>query len=127
MPEMLEASAASNHDDDDFKVDGVGVSDRNDQDADEDANGNKEEDDIKEEASKDGLSSNPQQVEEDCLNGMFNNKRRFVVRLRGLPWSAREKAIEEFFGPSANIKEIQIVYLTDGRVSGRNIAPHYFG
>jgi len=42
---------------------------------------------------------------------------RFVVRLRGLPWSAREPEIRAFFSEEEVI-EVQIVFLTDGRASG---------
>merc|ERR1719356_83155 len=42
---------------------------------------------------------------------------RFIARLRGLPWSARESDISEFFCEES-VKEVQIVYLTDGRASG---------
>jgi len=42
---------------------------------------------------------------------------RFVVRLRGLPWSAREPEIRAFFSEE-EVVEVQIVFLTDGRASG---------
>jgi len=45
------------------------------------------------------------------------HRERFVVRLRGLPWSAREPEIRAFFSEE-NVVEVQIVYLTDGRTSG---------
>jgi len=44
-------------------------------------------------------------------------KIRFVVRLRGLPWSARQDDIVRFFAEET-VSEVQIVYLTDGRASG---------
>jgi len=47
----------------------------------------------------------------------FDGSNRFVVRLRGLPWSAREREISDFF-VDEKVREIQIVYLTDGRASG---------
>ena len=47
----------------------------------------------------------------------INSNSRYVVRLRGLPWSARETEITEFFDEE-ELKEVQIVYLTDGRASG---------
>jgi len=51
----------------------------------------------------------------NMMHGKSNS--RYVVRLRGLPWSARETEITEFFGEE-ELKEVQIVYLTDGRASG---------
>jgi len=110
------------HDRDDFKADSLCMADQDDQDEVKDTACVKPVhtlcDDAKEEPSKDDIPSNSQQVQGDCLDTMFTKQQRFVVRLRGLPWSARETAIEKFFGPSSKNKEIQIVYLTDGRVSG---------
>ena len=48
---------------------------------------------------------------------------RFVVRLRGLPLSARDKEIIDFF-EDEEIKEIQIVFLTNGRASGMLCNPY---
>jgi len=56
-------------------------------------------------------------AEGDSLELMFPKENRLVVRLRGLPWSARESEIRSFF-EEEEVVEIQIVYLTDGRASG---------
>ncbi|ETO10762.1 heterogeneous nuclear ribonucleoprotein [Reticulomyxa filosa] len=45
------------------------------------------------------------------------SKPRFVVRLRGLPWSAREKEISEFF-KDEKIVEIHVVFLRNKKASG---------
>jgi len=53
----------------------------------------------------------------DVDAGDEDERERFVVRLRGLPWSAREPEIRAFFSEE-EVVEVQIVFLTDGRASG---------
>ncbi|ETO35830.1 hypothetical protein RFI_01230 [Reticulomyxa filosa] len=55
----------------------------------------------------------------------INEKPRFVARLRGLPWSAREKEIKEFF-KDEKIVEIQVVFSPDGKASGVCVLFHVF-
>jgi len=89
---------------------------------------NKEEVKNPEESKKDEIEKKESvevrecEVKEQKLNNNNTTKVnaesvRYVVRLRGLPWSARELEITQFF-QTEQISEIQIVYLTDGRASG---------
>lgn len=79
------------------------------------------------EEAQDTLGMNPVHVERDDdekekedADGddvVFPKSDRFIVRMRGLPWSAQDNDIRSFF-KREQIKEIQIVYLSDGRSSG---------
>jgi len=66
--------------------------------------------------SKIETAQQPQQQPASNGGGKQMNQ-RYVIRLRGLPWSAREVEITDFFCDESVI-EVQIVYLTDGRASG---------
>lgn len=56
-------------------------------------------------------------LEKEMANLIIKEKSRYVVRLRGLPWSAREKNIKEFF-KDEKILHIQVVFLPNGKASG---------
>eukprot|EP00484_Ammonia_sp_Unknown_P006987 CAMPEP_0197077072 /NCGR_PEP_ID=MMETSP1384-20130603/212430_1 /TAXON_ID=29189 /ORGANISM="Ammonia sp." /LENGTH=831 /DNA_ID=CAMNT_0042515931 /DNA_START=118 /DNA_END=2613 /DNA_ORIENTATION=- len=67
---------------------------------------------------KSKIETAQQQQQQPASNGGGKQmNQRYVIRLRGLPWSAREVEITDFFCDESVI-EVQIVYLTDGRASG---------
>eukprot|EP01084_Bolivina_argentea_P085818 155114_1 len=59
----------------------------------------------------------PKVNKNDIKTKSNNNKQRFVIKMIGLPYSAREKEITEFF-KDENISEIIILFLNDGRAAG---------
>ncbi|ETO15747.1 heterogeneous nuclear ribonucleoprotein H [Reticulomyxa filosa] len=73
--------------------------------------------DKQEAMSVDANSSKIESSDSKQATSNKNTKDRHVCRLRGLPWSAREKEIREFF-KEEKITEVQLVFLRDGKTAG---------